>query len=217
MTVSVVTPWLAHPELVADYVAAIERGPFPDEVVIVDNGDAPTDEIQARVGGAVSVVEPGWNAGFSGGSNYGLDRAAGEIVVFLNNDIARGCEGWLERLAENVEPGVLVGAELCYQPHGDVDGVAHPYLDGWCFGGLRDDLLALGGFDESYAEPAYFSDAELCIRARAAGLRLREVLTGLVHKRGRTAGPAHLESVRTASFANHGRYVRLVRSLKAAA
>jgi hypothetical protein len=46
---------------------------------------------------------------------------------------------------------------------------------------MRDELLELGGFSEDYEEPAYYSDNDLCFRARLAGMTLREVRCGLEH------------------------------------
>jgi GT2 family glycosyltransferase len=51
---------------------------------------------------------------------------------------------------------------------------------------MRNDLLDLGGFDESFEEPAYYSDNDLCFRARLEGMTLREVRAGIHHKGGAT-------------------------------
>lgn len=204
-SIAVVTPWMNHPELQDDYFGALEQGPPPDELVIVDNGSDPPLEFAAvRIEG---------NAGFSGGCNAGLRAATADIVVFLNNDIGAVAPGWLAKLTEHVEPGVLAGPMLRYDIHGDVDGGQFPYLDGWCLAGMRDDLLGLHGFDEHYLEPAYFSDNDLCLRARAQGMRLREVPLMLYHKGGQTAGPLQSQAVQDALDANSRRFQQKVRQL----
>lgn len=211
MTVSIVTCWLAHPELAADYVEAIEDElEAGDEVIIMDNGDAPALPFHFR------VISPGDNLGFAAGSNAGLRRAAGEVVVMLNNDIRLGRRGWLEELRQTVEPGVLVGP-LRADFHSHVDGNPMPYLDGWCLAGMREDLLALGGFDEGLQEPAYYSDNLLCLEARAAGMTLRELRVGLVHKLNVTAGASSEPDVRAAATVNRDRYFARVRELLVAA
>lgn len=179
LTVAVVTPWLNHPELRDDYLTAL-CDVMPDELIVVDNGSDPPLEMPG-----IRFEE---NLGFSRASNAGLRAAESEVVLFLNNDIAMTVAGWLPKLVREVEPGLLVGARLRWDAHGDVDGVKLPYLDGWCLAGMRDELLELGGFDEAYEEPAYYSDNDLCLRARAAGMRLREVRVGLHHKSGWTSG-----------------------------
>lgn len=205
MSVAVVTPWFDHPELAADYFAALRRGPSPDELVIVDNGSTPPLDF--------ADIRLETNTGFSHGSNVGLQAAEANIVLFLNNDVAKGTPGWLTNLAAKVQPGVLAGAQLNYDRHADVDHNGYPYLGGWCLAGMRTDLLHLGGFDETFDEPAYFSDNDLCLRARVAGMRLREVPTGLHHKGGITAGPGWLPHVRKAHAANYERYATLARQL----
>lgn len=182
MTVAVVTPWLEHLELTDDYWRALELGPAPDEAIVVDNGSRPPLEF--------ATIRLDENTGFAHGSNVGLEHASSDVVVFLNNDVEATELGWLDELTFQVEPGVLAGARLRIDPHTAVDGNVIPYLDGWCIAGMRDELVELGGFDEQLAEPAYYSDNVLCLEARAAGMRLREVRVGLVHKLGATSSAA---------------------------
>ncbi len=206
-SISIVTPWLDHPELWDDYKAAISVCSPRDEMIIVDNGSNPP--------ALFATISLPVNRGFSGGSNRGLHAATGDAVLFLNNDIVAFDRGWLEAIRNAVEPGVLVGANLRHQPHGDVDGHALPYLDGWCLAGMRDDLLDLGGFDETYQEPAYFSDNDLCLRARAGGMSLREVRVGLHHKTNVTAGGSKVPAVRQAFAVNRERFAASARELLA--
>ena len=178
MSIAVVTPWVDHPELVKDYMEAIEIGPAPDELIVVDNNSKhPLSFAEVRLED---------NFGFSGGCNAGLHHATADKVVFLNNDIMAMREGWLTELCEAIEPGVLVGTSLVNPEHAQVDGQSFPYIDGWCLGGMREDFLDLGGWDVSLEEPSYYGDNLLCLEARAAGFVLREVRTGLLHKRGQT-------------------------------
>lgn len=203
MTTAVITPWLDHTEYWDDYERAIRRGPSPDELIIIDNGSRPPLPF--------ATIRNASNLGFSAASNLGLHAAAADTIIFLNNDIWSPQDGWLATLVAAVEPGVLAGAMLRRDPHSDVDGQSLPYLDGWCLAGMRDDLLELGGFDETLSEPAYFSDNLLCLEARAAGMSLREVRVGLVHKLNGTA--KHDPRVAHATAANRARYVARAREL----
>jgi glycosyltransferase involved in cell wall biosynthesis len=202
-TIAIVTPWLDHPELLPDYAAAVQCRSHRDELLVVDNGSEPA------VGLPGLRVEQ--NLGFAAACNLGLHEASSDAVLFLNNDVAMTSGDWLARIRNALEPGVLVGADLRYDPHGSVDGEPLPYLDGWCLGGMRDDLVDLGGFDESFDEPAYYSDNDLCLRARANGLSLREVRVGLRHKLNVTAGRG--ADVAKASAANRERFLDRARDL----
>ena len=195
------TPWLDHVELAPDYLDAVESELQPaDELIIVDTGSEPPLDFATIKG----------REGFCRGSNDGLRHATTEAILFLNNDVALGKRGWLEQIRENIGPGVLVGP-VRYDHHADVDGTALPYLDGWCLAGMRDDLLALGGFDETLREPAYYSDNLLSLEARVAGMTLREARVWLIHKENVTAGRASDPAVRAATEANRARYLARAR------
>lgn len=204
-SIAIVTPWLGHPELADDYIAAVlPELRDDDEVLIVDNGDAPDLPF--------TTLTPAVNLGFAGGSNLGLGHADTDAVLFLNNDIALGQPGWLEQIRGNVEPGVLCGP-VRYDSHADVDGAQFPYIDGWCCAGMRHDLLALGGFNTQLAEPAYYSDNILSLDARLAGMTLRDVRVGLRHKESVTSRPASNPLVQQASQANRAVYVERIESI----
>ena len=197
-TIAIVTPWFDHPELRSDYMAAIaDENPY--DVIIVDNGSTPPIE-----DAAIRFEE---NRGFSAACNAGLARSTADAILFLNNDIALTDPGWLDRIRAALEPGVLVGACIRDDHHGDVDGQSFPYLDGWCLAGMRADLLEIGGFDEGFEEPAYYSDNDLCLRARAAGMTLREARVGLLHKIGQTSRVVS----EALQIANYERYAGRVR------
>lgn len=198
VSVAVVTPWMGCEHLLRDYELAMGFG-RPDELFVIDNGDAP-DVLGA------TILRPGRNLGFSAGSNLGLHAATADVVVFLNNDIAMTSPDWLDALVASVDDGVLAGAQLRFDMHGSVDGQPLPYLDGWCVAGMRDDLLELGGWDESLEEPSYFGDNLLSLEARAAGFVLREARVGLRHKLNGTADPNDPRVVRATAL-NRKRFV----------
>lgn len=200
-SVTVVTPWHNHRELERDYWAALLH--TDAQVIVVDNGSDPP-------------LPNAWrlptNTGFSHASNVGLELARTDAVVFLNNDVRMTAPGWLDRLRVALEPGVLAGPVLRFDPHGDVDGMRLPYLDGWCLAGMRDDLVELGGWDEGFEEPSYYGDNDLCLRARAAGMLLREVpFLGLEHLCGRTTQADGFRLAATS--ANYRRFAERARGL----
>lgn len=209
MRIAVVTPWQDHLELADHYFEAVlpelEDG---DQSIVVDNGSQPPLQF--------ATTSPGANLGFCGGCNHGLQRARTDAVLFLNNDIVLQRRGWLNEIRATLEPKVLVGP-LRDGFHTAVDGQHYPYIDGWCLAGMREDLLALGGFDETLTEPAYFSDNLLCLEARVAGFELRDFRPGIQHLENRTAGNQWDLLVRAASSDNHARYQARVREALGAA
>ncbi len=208
-TIAIVTPWTDHLELADDYFEAVlpemESG---DENIIVDNGSQPPLRFAFS-------PSPGANLGFSGGCNYGLRHATADAVLFLNNDIVVEAPGWLSDVREALEPGVLVGP-IRRGLHASVDGRPIPYIDGWCLAGMREDLLRLGGFDETLTEPAYYSDNLLCLEAESTGMELRDLRVGLRHLQNRTAGSQWEPSVQAASSDNRARYQARARDVLAA-
>lgn len=215
--VTVVTPWHDHPELADDYLAAVRCLGPRDRVVVIDN--ASTHDLSTLEQGAanITVIRNDENAGFMAASNQGLEAADTPCVLFLNNDIRHTAPDWLERLRGQMAEGSLVGACLRYDRHADVDGINLPYLDGWCLGGMTADLRDLGGFDETLELPGYFSDNLLCLRARAAGMTLREVQTGLAHLCGITSRAGRGADVSDSTRTNYNRYADEARELLVAA
>src|SRR3990167_5242557 len=170
-TITVVTPWHNAHELADGYwTALVSSG--AEAIYVIDNGSGPPVDAEFR---------SETNLGFSRASNIGLHKADTDAVLFLNNDIVHTAPGWLDPIRSALRPGVLVGAQLRVDEHTKVDGRAIPYLDGWCLAGMRDDLLALGGWDEEYEEPSYYGDNDLCLRAKAAGMKLVQVPVALRH------------------------------------
>jgi glycosyltransferase involved in cell wall biosynthesis len=201
-TISIVTPWLNHLELADGYKQAISRRSPRDELIVVDDGSDPPIPF--------ATLRNEDSLGFGSTCNCGLYAAKSDIVLFLNNDVLARDPYWLEPIREAVEPGVLIGAQLRDDPHGSVDGTPMPYLDGWCLAGMRDDLLEIGGFDEDFQPPAYFEDNDLCLRARMAGMTLREVRVPLHHIRNATMKPDD-PRVRAATLANRERFMARAR------
>ncbi len=66
------------------------------EIIMVDNHstDDSIDYVEKKYP-LVKVYDSGGNIGYSGGNNFGIERANGEFVLLLNNDI-EVTPGWLE-------------------------------------------------------------------------------------------------------------------------
>jgi glycosyltransferase involved in cell wall biosynthesis len=155
--------------------------------------------------------------GFVRSCNAGAALARGNYLIFLNND-TQVQPGWLEALIETFDSfpdAGLVGSRLIFPDGRQQEAGAIVFRDGssWNYGHLddpykpqysylrepdyvsgaalaiqRDLFERLGGFDEHFA-PAYYEDADLAFRVRAAGYRvLYQPLSRVVHFEGVSAG-----------------------------
>lgn len=201
-TISIITPWFGPNSvaLMADYYNAVQGA----QVITVDNASehAIAQQLSAmttELGG--EYIRNETNAGFAAANNQGYARATGDIVMFLNSDIAAPA-GWLSAVAADVRPGTLYGPSLAHQL---VYGMWLPYLEGWCIAadrGTWDKLRAWqvpprktspthqwpGPWDaDAYPNP-YWEDNDLCLRAHQADISLIHTAWQIQHKGGASAG-----------------------------
>ena len=194
-----------------------DAGVTPYEIILAD--DASTDatkEIELWIRNIKRAVTPG-NLGFLKNCNNAAKLAAGNYILFLNND-TKVTKGWLSSLTELCEKDEtigLCGSKLIY-PDGrlqEAGGIIWDDGTGWNYGRLDDpqkpqynyvkeaDYISgasimirktlweeLGGFDERYA-PAYCEDSDLAFSVRKAGKRVvYQPLSVVVHFEGISNG-----------------------------
>lgn len=94
------------------------------EVIVIDNGSS--DDTHSVLEQAwtfpLKVIRNDWNASFSDGNNQGAERAAGDFLLFLNNDLEPVTDQWLGALVAAQQSDVApaaVGALLVYPDRGD--------------------------------------------------------------------------------------------------
>jgi Tfp pilus assembly protein PilF len=188
LDISIITPWLDHPEFIADYERAIAAPGV--EAVIVDNGSSDANaallkQMVERTGGRYLRNEE--NRWFAAANNQGMAAASGEVLVFLNNDIAAD-PAWLAQVRKDVQGGAIYGPT---PRQAEVEGRTIAYLEGWCLAGQRATFERIHGWDaDAFAMP-YWEDADLCLRALAAGINLVQAAWPITHKKnGTSAGVA---------------------------
>lgn len=200
-SISIVSPWAGDTangpnSLLPDYYVAIQGA----HVVTVDNA---CDHVTAtnltamheQIGG--EYIRNSANRGFAAANNQGYARATGDIIIFLNSDIAADPR-WLQAVAADVRDDALYGPSLQHQL---VYGMWLPYLEGWCVAGTRATWerviapakyrrpLPRGPWDADHYPGPYWEDNDLCLRALQADIQLIQTAWPIQHKGGRTAGP----------------------------
>jgi len=187
----------------------------PCEVLVADDGS--TDGTAVRMA-QVQGVRYGVNAenlGFLRNVNRAVQRARGDWILLLNNDV-RVWPGWLTALWQTVGPDTgAVVSQLVY-PNGRLqeaggilwrDGRAtnfgrgddpqkpeYQFVRPVDYGSAASLLVrrsaweAIGGFDEIYT-PAYYEDADLAMALRQRGYHvLYQPRSIAIHHEGATLG-----------------------------
>lgn len=219
------------------------------EIIVVDDASPDSEyDILASVPG-LRILRNDSNLGFIGSCNAGASIANGEYLHFLNNDtcLTRGSiEELLNTLRLFPQCGV-VGSQLLY-PNGklqeagavlladasainvgrfdDPNSSEYAYLRivDYCSGASimvrRDQFLSLGGFD-AFFSPAYYEDADLCLRYSQRGLcTLYQPLSRVVHFEGVSNGLSENSGIKAYQAVNqsrlHGRWRDVLFSHQAA-
>ena len=200
--ISIITPWLNHPELILDYEQAVTGA----QVIVIDNGSSDfnakmiSDMVERLQG---KYIRNAANEGYAAANNQGLEAATGEITIFLNNDIT-AAPGWLDTIAK-LESGALYAPSMGMR---FVDRICVPYLEGWCLIGHTADFRKIGGWRDGW-RGLYWEDNELCWRAMRAGLSLRQVALKIQHLNNYTS--KQTDGAYDNSEANHALFEQIVR------
>jgi GT2 family glycosyltransferase/glycosyltransferase involved in cell wall biosynthesis len=193
------------------------------ELIVVDNGSRPNDfeHLVGWLPPFVNLVRVGVNRYFGEGNNLGFEAARGEFVLFLNNDafIEPSTIPTLLRVFETHPDAGAVGPTFIY-PDGRIQeagamisscgtalqrakflNVVPSYLTGVqpvdyisaaCVLVRSADFDRIGGFDLTW-EPAYYEDADLCLKLEVLGRRTYHTSDAVVtHIENATSSNAEL-------------------------
>lgn len=217
-TISIISAWAFETgDLLADYFQAVQGSA---QIISVDNAcpnatASALAEMTTHLAG--EYIRNDTNLGFAAGNNQGYAAATGDIIVFLNSDVAL-TGPWLAMVVADVRDGALYGPSLQSQL---VAGHHIPYLEGWCVAGTREtwkrlcwsvpgqkpnatriigDTSIYGPWDAEAFSGPYWEDNALCLYALEQGIVLVQTAWPIAHKGGRTAGPVMRHAV---SFAKN--------------
>jgi glycosyltransferase involved in cell wall biosynthesis len=193
-------------------LASLERQTWPREgveIVVVDDGseDGTARAVEREFPGAVLVVKE--NSGPDNSRNFGIGRATGGIVAFIDADCTAP-PNWLERLAAGLEehgtpviggriphPGGFWARMTGLSDFGEFQGLKPREVSNipTCNMGLRRELLQQFRFDE---EARIGGDVLFSQQLRESGIRLLYDPRIIVHH--------HPEATRKAFFERARRY-----------
>lgn len=176
--VSVIVPAYNRPDGLRALLDALEEQSYPPyrfEVLVCDDGSEPplAEQVPVKERPFSVRFSRGANAGPATARNRGLKEARGSLIAFTDDDCLPE-PGWLEAAAEALaRPGTYAVhgptrsstppiAPFIHSVHiGREHGVATAN-----FAVRKQQLLAVGGFDETFAVP-YFEDEDLSRRLAA--------------------------------------------------
>ena len=209
--------WNGRPYL-EDCLKSLLASDYPDyEVLLVDNCSADDSVTFVRsTFPQVKIHRTRRNRGFAAGSNVGIRRSKGELIVLLNPDVILRPD-WLHNLVKGMfaDETVGIGGGKAYYPdertlqhaggfiraplaignqygRGEIDRGQYDrrrevdYVMGAAIGIKRSVLDHIGLLDEGYF--LYYEETDLCFRARRAGYRVLYIPDAvLIHVEGATS------------------------------
>lgn len=200
--VSIVIPMYNNDKLTIECLTSILRHTkdISYEVIVIDDGsDEKTKDMLSQIGNITYLRSPE-NLGFLLSCNRAAEKARGEFVLILNNDV-QVTDDWLSPLVETffkyenvgaVAPKILfpdgrlqeAGARIKQDASSQLIGLFDDpnlprynyireveYCSGVCLLVETEVFRELGGFDSDFA-PAYCEDSDLCFRLRKLGKRI---------------------------------------------
>ncbi len=224
--VSVVIPSLRGDEVLVELVAQLRSGAVEAQVLVADNGLSPHVVDRLRVEDA-EVISMNGNRGFARAVNAAAQRADGDILVVLNDDLEVDA-GFLSALVAPVVSGATMSAgvlleatqpDLIETAGLEIDRTlgAHDYLGGRPVTVLEhgaqpplapcgaaaayamDAFRRVGGFDEGFF--AYYEDLDLALRLRRQGASCALATAArALHAGSATVGPGSIEKALLVGF-----------------
>ena len=190
----VVVPVYGEQEMTHALLGDLRREAAHADVVIVDNrGDY-------EAGGDETVLRPGENLGWAGGTNHGTVEARRDdhvAFLWLNNDtrLSQGFVAGLLRSWEETRAGVLAPVYDCHWRHQRLArpvpvgsfrprAVTYraPFVDGTCMFVPAATVDAIGLLDaDAFAPLGWGAEIDYCLRARAAGLTVAVTRRAYLH------------------------------------
>lgn len=198
-SVSVIIPTLDRGEVLLNTLRDLLKQKYPDfEIIAVDQTDQPMKEVLDFIKIHSSKIKYLHldQKGLPHARNVGVDKATGEIVLFLDDDIEIKDNDFIEHHIKNYQNKNigLVGGRVIDRLHKQLPTQEVGRLKYWGlkeitnfdadfkteidhapggnFSCYRDIYLSVGGFSELYIGNAYREETDFCLRVKKAGYKL---------------------------------------------
>lgn len=190
----IVTNWNGRVLLKKNLETIIKNSPQAQEIILADDASSDDSLIYAKSVQKkypkLKIISHKKNLGFGANTNDAINKATGELVVLLNNDIYPSPNyisyslkhfknpnvfgvGFAESGHENWARFMWKGGYLQHEP--GVTSINKVHISGWVSGGssiVRKSLFQkMGGFDSIY-KPFYSEDLDIGYRAWKSGYTL---------------------------------------------
>ncbi len=94
--ISVIIPALNEEKCIAKVIQRVKKANITDEIIVVDNDSTDKTSEIVRTAGIEPILCPKRGKGYA--MEYGLKKATGDIIVFLDADICNYANGFLEKM-----------------------------------------------------------------------------------------------------------------------
>lgn len=171
------------------------------EVVVVDNGSTDDTALKifewwrnSKLSFPVKFYHIDKNQGFSGGMNFGITVAKGNIVLCLSNDVQVCGSTLCSTILDIFDKGdkILLGGRIIDWNSGwntfTISGKSYtvPYCEGYAVAMTKQNWEALDYFDTIYS-PYDYEDVDLSMKALQAGIILKSLPPEMfIHQSGQT-------------------------------
>lgn len=190
----IITNWNGKAILKKNLETIIKNSPEAQDIILAD--DASQDDsvkyaktIQKKYS-KLKIISHKKNMGFGANTNDAINRAQGDLVVLLNNDIYP-YSGYISHTLKHFKDPKVFGVGFAEHGHENwakfmwkagylqhepgVSNINKTHISGWVSGGssiIRKEIFQkLGGFDSIY-KPFYSEDLDLGYRAWKSGYTL---------------------------------------------
>lgn len=197
MKLSIVIPVYNNWNFTNTALKDLSHLPSDHEIIIVDNGSTDSTEKELSGRNDIIYIRNNENLGFAKSSNQGFEKAQGEFVLFLNNDIKvkNRHDNWTEDLIDAAEQtkglvgptGGLLDNNFNFVKETSEKEPGNFYMSGWCLCARKcvfekfilEENEYKGPFTEVFG--TYFEDTDMGFRADELGVPMNIVSVPVFH------------------------------------